>query len=483
MVNEGGSPSEEAPTVTAFADTVVRAMADAPAGHSSAADAPAGADRYEVQREIGEGGMGRVLEAIDRQFGRRVAIKELLQTDSNSLRARFQVEAVVTANLEHPGVAPVYDRGVDAKGQPYYAMRLIRGRTLADAISEANDLPARLQLIPVVVRVAQTLAYAHDHGIIHRDVKPANIVVGRHGETVLLDWGIAKVRGVGVSEALRDDGDSERLATAPATRHGAVIGTPAYMAPEQAAGEVAAIDERTDVFALGALLYHVLSGRAPFEGPTIESQIESALSADHPALEELQPNAPVRLSAICARAMAKEPSERFDTAKEVAAALEDALTDALAGRGSKVVDAFANLLSVGMIVVGLAGAVLVWRTIPAIYMLGWGVFPTIVFGVGAILLGLLDLATTGRHKLSTLVLALTGVTVISGVLGTATGLLITLEAALKNEGVVNGWMVAMGSYESLGNLVVAAGMAAAALLIWGVARRRALRAQARPSHG
>ena len=357
-------------------------------------------------------------------------------------------------------------------------MRLIRGRTLGEAIDEAEDLPARLKLLPVVVRVAQTLAYAHDNGVVHRDVKPANIVVGRHGETVLLDWGIAKVKGIAASDALaREDADDAPLEPTAATRHGTVLGTPAYMAPEQAAGDVAAINERTDVFALGALLYHVLSGRPPVAGPTLASQINKALSADYPSLRALQPEAPPRLLAICTQAMAKDPAERFASANELATALEDALADALVGRGSRVLDAFAGLVSAGMLFIALAGAVFLWRAIPPLYLLGWGVFPIILFGAGAVLFGLLELITKGRHQLASLVLSLTGLTFLSGVLGTLTGLLVTLQAATKTEGVVDAVMVAQGTYESLGNGIAGAGMAGAALLLWGVARRRALRAE------
>ena len=468
---------EEMPTVTAFASTVAGAVEIDGEAPNVVAAALSGAKRYEPQREIGQGGMGRVIESVDRQFGRRVAVKELLRTDSAVLRKRFHVESVVTANLEHPGVAPVYERGIDDKGQHYYAMRLVRGRTFGDAIDEAKDLTTRLKLLPVVVRVAQTLAYAHEHGVVHRDVKPANIIVGRHGETVLLDWGIAKVRGVGGSDALlQEDGDEGKLEPTAGTRHGTVMGTPAYMAPEQAAGDVAAIDERTDVFALGALLYHALSGRPPVEGPTLASQIEKALAADFPPLASLQPKAPPRLLAICTQAMAKDPAQRFATAKELADALENALADALVGRGSRVLDAFAGLVSAGMLIIALLGTVVLWRGIPPLYLLGWGVFPIIVFGVTGSMLGVLELVTKGRHQLASLVLALTGMTFVSGVLGTLTGLLATLRAATKIEGVVDGLTVAIGTYESLGNAVAGAGMAGAMLMLWGVARRRTLRA-------
>ena len=156
---------------------------------------PQTGERYEVRRPLGEGGMGVVFEAEDRLFGRRVALKKV-RHDNRSLHRRFVAEAVVTANLEHPGIAPVYERGLDDVGAPFYAMRLVEGRTVSEVVAERERLEDRLALLPSMVRLAQTLAFAHDRGVVHRDVKPDNVILGDHGQTVLLDWGIAKVRGM-----------------------------------------------------------------------------------------------------------------------------------------------------------------------------------------------------------------------------------------------------------------------------------------------
>lgn len=211
---------------------------------------PPGSERYELLSLVGEGGMGRVVSARDRQFDRLVAVKELSGAGfSNEALRRFSTEAVVTGNLEHPGIAPVFERGV-RDGTPYYVMRLVRGRTLMQAIASTSSLDERLALLPAVVRVAHTLGFAHERGVVHRDVKPENVILGTHGETLLLDWGIAKVRGLTSSDPT--DGPTS---VGTQTQMGTVMGTPMYMAPEQARGDTDAIDERTDVFALGAMLY------------------------------------------------------------------------------------------------------------------------------------------------------------------------------------------------------------------------------------
>ena len=186
----------------------------------------------------------------------------------------------------------MYERGVDAQGAPFHAMRRVQGRTLAARLAEADTREKRLALLPLVTRVAQTIGFAHDQGVVHRDIKPDNILVGDHGEVVVLDWGLARVRGVPSEGA----GSSDLPASASHTVHGAVIGTPAYMAPEQASGDLDRIDERSDVFALGALLFHVLAGSAPYRGKTIDAILDEARAAKLPALPA---DAPPELAAIC----------------------------------------------------------------------------------------------------------------------------------------------------------------------------------------
>ncbi len=171
-------------SATAFADTVAQFGGGSGGSQERAAvSLMTGYERYEQRALLGQGGMGRVTESIDRQFGRVVAVKEMLG-DAGSMAERFLVESVVTANLEHPGIPAVYERGVTDGGRPFYAMRYVRGRTLADAIASAADLDSRLALLPAVVQTAQTLAYAHEHGVVHRDIKPENVFLGGHGETI-----------------------------------------------------------------------------------------------------------------------------------------------------------------------------------------------------------------------------------------------------------------------------------------------------------
>src|SRR5262249_8854040 len=149
-----------------------------------------GAGRYEAKDELGRGGVGRVVKALDRQFHRVVAVKELLKKNSPVQRKRFVTEALVTGNLEHPGIASVYERGEQADGSPFYSMRLVNGETLAEALQSAATLEKRLPLLPSLLRVVQTMAYAHSRGVIHRDLKPQNIILGGFGEVVILDWGL-----------------------------------------------------------------------------------------------------------------------------------------------------------------------------------------------------------------------------------------------------------------------------------------------------
>ena len=226
-------------------------------------------DRFEPGDEIGRGGMGRVVEARDKLLGRTVALKEALATDEDALR-RFARETQITARLEHPSIVPVYDAGVSPEGSPFYVMRKVTGRPLSDLIAGASSLPDRLALLPHVLAACQAVAHAHARGIIHRDLKPANILAGAHGETIVIDWGLAKSL---------DESDEQSTAREPlaadslATRAGTVMGTPGFMAPEQDAG--ANVDERADVYALGATLHYVLAGKSPSPLPGVPSELRT----------------------------------------------------------------------------------------------------------------------------------------------------------------------------------------------------------------
>src|SRR5262245_1078400 len=231
-----------APTLPSEAD----APGAAPAEHL-AADDP---ERYEQVSEHARGGLGRVVRAVDRRLGRTVAVKELLRHDPSN-EARFMREAMITARLEHPGIVPVHEAGRWPNGDPYYVMKLVEGRTLKELIVERSGLRERLGLMPHVIAVADAVGYAHSEGVIHRDLKPSNVIVGGFGETIVVDWGLARDRKCHVPEPTDDI--LTAAGSGVSTVSGKVVGTPAYMSPEQARGDV--VDERGDVYALGAVLY------------------------------------------------------------------------------------------------------------------------------------------------------------------------------------------------------------------------------------
>jgi serine/threonine-protein kinase len=236
-----------------------------------------GAGRYQLLGELGRGGMGVVLKGRDPDLGRDLAVKILLEAHRGQpeLVRRFVEEAQIGGQLQHPGVVPVYELGTLPDRRPYFTMRLVKGRTLAALLNErpdpSNDLP---RFLAVFEAVCQTVAYAHARGVIHRDLKPSNVMVGSFGEVQVMDWGLAKVLEAGgvADERPEAPADVSVIRTvrsgsdADASRAGSVLGTPAYMAPEQARGEVEAVDERADVFALGAILCEILTGKPPFLG-------------------------------------------------------------------------------------------------------------------------------------------------------------------------------------------------------------------------
>jgi len=280
---------------------------------------PIDPDRYHVVREFARGGLGRIIEVRDLRIGRVVALKEMLQ-ESEVGYARFVREAMITARLEHPAIVPVHDIGRWPSGEPFYSMKLISGRSLHDVVLDTPALDERLALLPNVIAVADAIAYAHSQGIIHRDLKPANVLVGSFGETVVIDWGLAKdLRATGDGEAgLAPEGERGHLPASADERSltvaGAVLGTPCYMPPEQARGEP--VDERADVYALGALLYEVLAGEPPYRGDA--NPLRAVLAGPPAPLEVKQPMSPPDLGAIARKAMARRPDDRYPSARELA---------------------------------------------------------------------------------------------------------------------------------------------------------------------
>jgi len=286
--------------------------------------------------ELGHGGLGRVLVVFDRHLGREIALKELLPGLSAATSedgplsktalvvARFLREARVTAQLEHPNIVPVYEVGQRDDGTLYYTMKLVRGRTLTDALRDCSSLEERLALLNHFVGLCHALAYAHSRGVIHRDVKPANVMVGEFGETMVLDWGVAKVRGQRDlrSREIAREVRLFRSADAGQTVDGTAVGTPSYMSPEQAAGEVDQMDERSDVWGLGAVLYRLLSGHSPFPGDDAQEIIDRVCAGAIRPLRLLCPEAPPELVAIAEKALQRDKNKRYQTAGELAKDVE-----------------------------------------------------------------------------------------------------------------------------------------------------------------
>ena len=289
---------------------------------------------------IGQGGLGCVYIAFDESIGREIAIKELLDEkipvdDSGfkktpALRSRFLQEAMVTAQLEHPSIVPVYDLVRRDDGSLYYTMKLVRGKTLDKALDECKSLAERLKLLPHFVDMCQAIAYAHSRGVVHRDIKPQNIMVGEFGETVVLDWGIAKVRGqkdISVHKVERElqllqDSDTQK------TLEGATFGTPSYMSPEQAIGAIGEIDERSDVWGLGAVLFKILTGQPPFSGDNFRDILKDVAHKPLTPVNEIDKSAPPELAAVAEKALINDKSKRYQSAIDLAKDVEAFLTGA-----------------------------------------------------------------------------------------------------------------------------------------------------------
>jgi eukaryotic-like serine/threonine-protein kinase len=266
---------------------------------------------YTFGAEIARGGMGRISLARDRRLHRPVAIKEVLQAQGD-LRRRFEREVLITARLQHPAIVNVYEAGRWPTGEPFLAMKMVRGRSLKEVVADTKTLSDRLALLPKVIQISEALAYAHAERIVHRDLKPSNVLVGDFGETVVIDWGLAK--------DLRDEdeepGESVAATGADLTMAGAIMGTPGYMAPEQSEGRV--VDERADVFALGAILYFVLTGEAPYLGSSSTAILTAMRNQPHAPIATRVPGVPRDLATIVEKAMARDPATRYPSARELA---------------------------------------------------------------------------------------------------------------------------------------------------------------------
>ncbi|MFO0838560.1 MAG: serine/threonine-protein kinase [Phycisphaerae bacterium] len=325
--------------------------------------------RYELIEMIGRGGMGEVYLVRDRELGREVAMKVLrdMAVDPKA-DERLRREARVMSGLEHPGIVPLHDAGRLPDGRAYYVMKRVRGRRLDQVVSDQLPLAERLRLFQ---QICETVAFAHARGVIHRDLKPQNVMVGEFGEVLVLDWGAAKLLSLQTSDpsaagqsereapareagadpagASADDaacadrgqsaaalaGASRSVATGPdatdadrtrtnQTTHGTILGTPAYMPPEQARGEIERIDQRSDVYALGAILYFLLTGAAPAQ-PTNRAEADARLPGAAPGLSATtiasprtrNPSTPRAMEAVCLKALSTDPAARYTSAIEL----------------------------------------------------------------------------------------------------------------------------------------------------------------------
>ncbi len=314
------------------------------------------ARRYRFKSEIAHGGMGKVLKVWDEDLRRHLAMKVMLgkgalpgeeraaTVDAGQL-ARFLEEAQVTGQLDHPGIVPVHELGLDAEGHVYFTMKLVKGRTLRtifDLVREGREGWTQVKALGVLLKACEAMAYAHDKGVIHRDLKPANVMVGRYGEVFVMDWGLAKILGRDDAKDIRVRTEAaaaslsqvhsdrrEHLGEAPDsplyTMDGDVVGTPAYMSPEQASGRVEEMGPHSDVYGLGAMLYHLLAGHMPYVPPggRMVNYAVLALAQERPPrpLHETAPSAPQELVAICEQAMARDPRRRYPDMNALAADL------------------------------------------------------------------------------------------------------------------------------------------------------------------
>lgn len=293
--------------------------------------------KYRIIKELARGGMGIVYLAEDPELGRRIAIKVLNTPEADaSIAGRMMREAQIIAGLEHPGIVPVHDVGVLADGRVFYAMKLIRGERLDEYAASTDSIKDRLRKFHAA---CEAVAFAHAHGVIHRDLKPQNIMIGSFGEVLVLDWGVAKILSTNGEHVFSVE-DKEEMAAMTVlakkevpgpdkdTTHGTIIGTPSYMSPEQAGGEIGSIDQRTDVYSLGAILFFLLTNQPP------ESNTKVSLSTDGrtaarvmPTPRELNSLVSKAAQAVCLKAMAVERSERYAHAAELAAEIALLLDD------------------------------------------------------------------------------------------------------------------------------------------------------------
>ncbi len=319
--------------------------------------------RYHIEGEVARGGMGAILKVWEENLNRHLAMKVLLPGDSAAVAAdepdarspgvaRFLEEAQVTSQLDHPGIVPVHELGLDREGRVYFTMKLVKGRDLRavyELVFEGTGDWNETRALSILLKVCEAVAYAHRKGVIHRDLKPANVMVGDFGEVYVMDWGLARVLGRAdrrdlriapavPASSIRTERREEREGTPDSpliTMDGDVVGTPAYMPPEQARGEIEKLTPRSDVYAIGALLYHLLARQMPYvpTGERITNRTVLARLIDGPPkpLSSLRKDVPAELAAICEKAMARDASLRYADTLELAADLRAYLEHRVVG--------------------------------------------------------------------------------------------------------------------------------------------------------